>query len=209
MKPNRGQQGLEPEGSPILVPPDPTESVVHRKAQAPDSAPAEGGLSAKRVNPGEIALGLGLGLLVMAAGLFPSVMIWMLGLYYVAPVAAALLALGILRARGPGGSWARRGAGLLLLTLGLVALAGAALAGSQVSFLMSIPSHHAPPSWNLPWLAVRWILPWPFLAFGLSRWTDWPTARRRGWNVTFLLVPAATLVVHRSLVIAGILPLSA
>lgn len=209
MKPDLGQQVGEWAGGPVLDRPIPTEVIGAAETRAPNSAAADGGRSAKRVNPGEIPLGLGLGLLVLAAGLFPSVMVWMLGLYYVAPVAAAMLALGILRARGSGGNGARRGAGLLWLAIGLVTLGGSALAGSQLSFLMSVPTQPAPPSWNLPWLAVRWILPVPLLAHGLSRWTDWSTARRRGWIVTFLLVPVATLVVHRSLVITGMLPLSA
>lgn len=159
--------------------------------------------------PGECLLASGMVFLVLATGVFPSVMIWMLGLFYIGPVALLLCILGILRARGRQGSGLHRGTGLLLLALGMAALASAALAGSTLSFLMIAPAQYAPAQWNLPSLLFRWILPLPILWIGLRFWTDWPTSRRRAWGGVFFLVPLAALLVHRTLVAVGFLPLSA
>jgi hypothetical protein len=158
---------------------------------------------------GEGLLASGVVFLVLAAGVFPSVMIWMLGLFYIAPVALLLCILGILRARGRQGTGLRRGAGLLLLALGLAALAWAALAGSTLSYLMVVPAQYAPAPWNLPSLLSRWILPLPILWVGLRFWTDWSISRLRAWGTVFFLVPLAALLVHRTLVTLGFLPLSA
>jgi hypothetical protein len=162
-----------------------------------------------RVQPGEVLLGFGLVFLVLATGVFPSVMVWMLGLVYLAPVALMCLVLALVRTRGRHGSAPRRGLGLLLMALGLTTLASAALAGSTLSYLMVAPAAYVPAQWGLPGLIMRWILPLPFLVAGLRYWTDWSSTRRRAWGAVFFLVPLATLLVHRTLVLVGFLPLSA
>ena len=161
------------------------------------------------MKPGEISFVLGLFLLVWAAGLFPSVMVWMLGAVFIAPPAALLLISGVFRSRGRGGQGSRRALGLLLLCCGLMALAYAALAGSALAYRIAQPQAGIPPSWTTPWLVVRWVLPTPFLWFGLHFWTDWPEPRRRGWTLAFLAVPLATGAVHRTLTMLQMLPLSA
>jgi hypothetical protein len=158
---------------------------------------------------GEIPLALGLVLLALAAGLFPSVMVWMLGAMFVAPVAGLLLLLGVFRSRGPGGQGSRRGMGLLLVSCGWIALVYAALAGSALAYRIAEPQARIPTSWATPWIALRWLLPIPFLWFGFSYWTDWSVSRRRGWALAFLVVPLAAGIVHRTLVILELLPLSA
>lgn len=165
--------------------------------------------SPRRGQPGTVLLTFGLVFLVLTAGVFPSVMVWMLGLFYLAPVAVLLLILGIARARGRDGSAARRGTGLLFMALGCTALASAALAGSTLSYLMVAPAQYTSTNGNLPGLIIRWILPPPLLMVGLRCWTDWSASRRRAWGAVFFLVPLATLLVHRTLVTVGFLPLSA
>jgi hypothetical protein len=161
------------------------------------------------MKPGEISFALGLILLVGAAGLFPSVMIWMLGAVFIGPAAALVLIVGIFQSRNSGGQRSHRAVGLLLLACGLMALAFAALAGSAIAYRIAQPQAGIPPSWTTPWLLVRWVLPTPFLWFGLRLWTDWSAGRRRGWMVWFLAVPLATGVVHRTLTILQLLPLGA
>jgi len=161
------------------------------------------------MKPGETSFALGLLLLVWAAGLFPSVMVWMLGAVFIAPPAVLLLIAGVSQSRGPGGQGSRRALGLLLLSCGLMALAYSALAGSALAYRIAQPQAGIPPSWTTPWLVVRWVLPIPFLWFGLQFWTDWSAPRRRGWMITLLAVPLATGVVHRTLAVLQLLPLSA
>ncbi len=84
-----------------------------------------------------------------------------------------------------------------------------ALAGSALAYRIAQPQAGIPPSWTTPWLVARWILPIPFLWFGLQFWTDWSAPRRRAWMISLLAVPLATGVVHRTLAILQMLPLSA
>lgn len=161
------------------------------------------------MKPGEINLALGIGAMILATGLFPSVMIWMLAVFLVAPVALVLMANGVIRSRGSEGKGWRPVLGLFLFVVGLIGLVDAALAGSSMSFRISRPQDVVPPSWSTPWILIRWILPLPFLWVGMKNWTNWSERRRWVWEVIFLMVPVISGGLHRSLVVAGLLPLSA
>lgn len=161
------------------------------------------------MNRGEPPLLFGLVLLVIAAGLFPSAILGLLGIVYVAPVAFLLLAIGVVRSRGAGGLRTRRIPGMLLFGGGLIALAYASPAGSAFAYRMAVPEAPIPLTWTTPWILFRWLLPLPFLWFGLRLWTDWSYARRRCWLVVFSAAPLAAGILHRTLVHLGVLALSA
>lgn len=158
-------------------------------------------------------------LLLVSFGLFPSVMLWMLALWTLPP-AVVLLMIGAMRIRDAAASWPRLLGGLTLLLAGMMALGSAALIGTYISYRLSLPAYfqshliQRPPE-PFP-AAADWVrfaggsLVAALLAgAGLRLWTDWPASRRILGCAVLLLFPLAALLPHRTLVAAGILPLSA
>lgn len=182
-------------------------------AEPPRRVPAGG----RRDGP--VLLAWGLALLLASFGVFPSVMLWMLALWTLPP-AVLLLVIGAIRIRDSSTAWPRKLAGLALLLAGMAALGAAALIGTYISYRLSLPAYHLshqiqrPPE-PLPDAAdwVRFIggslFAALFTSVGLRLWTDWPASRRIRWCAIILLFPLAALLLHRVLVAAGILQLSA
>ncbi|MFN0068068.1 MAG: hypothetical protein ACKVYV_10575 [Limisphaerales bacterium] len=169
--------------------------------------------------PGEPMLALGLLLLLLSLSLYPSVMVWLLGLSALGP-ALVLLALGAWAARSTGAGAGQLLGGFVLLVHGLAALGFAAFRGTHLSYRNWEAVHAAGrriPAPTSPGLAAGDVagfvalcgIPMASVAAGLWLWTDWPLRRRLGWGFVVLLFPIFALLLHRTLAGLGILPMSA
>ncbi|HMO65802.1 MAG TPA: hypothetical protein PKE47_11390, partial [Verrucomicrobiota bacterium] len=188
-----------------------------RRLDQPPELEEESDGSPSRFAPGETQIAFGLVLLLLALSLYPSVMVWMLGLSALAP-ALVLLALGTWSARSPWAGTGRLLGGFLLLLHGLAALVFAAFKGTFLSCRMweaayaagrGMPGSTAPGGGELAGFLVLCVMPMALVAAGLWLWTDWPPRRRLGWAFVAFLFPIAALLLHRTMAGLGILPMTA
>ena len=170
------------------------------------------------LRPGEALVAWGLVLLAITVALVFGVMLWVFALMTL-PLAAVLLAVGAVLARNSSASGLRQWSGFGLLSLGLVALAVAAVLAASLSCRLAIP---VPPpalaarSYAMAREAWEWarfvgscLLPVLLVGPGLGLWTDWSRRRRIAWCAVILSFPVATLLLHQTLVGIGLLALSA
>jgi len=198
--------------------PAPEARVDNRAAVNPESA-GIGSKSWRIFHPGEAMLAWGLVFLVTSFGVFPSVMTYFLALWTLPP-ASLLLVVGVVRARNNSASGIRQFAGFGLLLLGLVALSAAALVGTYLSYQLALPSYNlahqiqrpgepVPGVWDWARFVGTCLIPVVLIGPGLRLWTDWARSRRVGWCAVILLFPLTALLLHRTFVAIGFLPLSA
>jgi hypothetical protein len=191
---------------------------VRLRGSPPVLAAADAGqsMTAEAESPilrrGEGPLACGLGLLVPTAYLLPQVMLGLLALL-VAPVAVALVLIGVLRARNRNLNGWRQAVGLLLLLLavgGLLLATTVAMATSvrqadlaqrrqsmhgqwpaeqieaEMQSLARHPAHAPPPRGGIKGAAF-WLAPL-CLWLGLACWTGWTQWRCLFWaGVVFAL----------------------
>ena len=159
---------------------------------------------------GELALALGIALLVTAAALSQFVMIGLLS-FITTPLALIVWLTGTIGARNTAASAGRQAAGMILLlaaglALGAAAFVSVAAAGAAALHAQS-PGAPA-PSLRIWTLTVgSWVIPLLLMELGLRLGTDWSARRRWTWGGIILIVPAAAMALFWLL--AGTLPITA
>ncbi len=162
--------------------------------------------------PGELPLTLSMAALMGTVVFTHFVMGWILALL-TAPLALALLLLGIIRARDSSAPAGRQWAGIGLLLLGAVALFVVAYMAASLSGKLAL--HAQRPEFAAryfgPVPGVRewtlnmgsWLIPVLLIGPGLTLWTNWSPVRRLVWCVVILAIPPAVLWVHQNLAALG------
>jgi hypothetical protein len=171
----------------------------------------------RKLNAGEGMLAWGFVFLLVSFVVFPSVMVWMLAVD--APAGRRVIGnrsrplqehlsvpLGSLPAPA--------------LRLGLAVLGVAALFGTGLSYKLSINAYNLAHQSQRPLVPTPELWEWArflgsclisvlLIGPGMRFWTNWSPRRRLVWCVIILLFPIAALIMHRTLVAIGFLPLSA
>ncbi|MFN0068073.1 MAG: hypothetical protein ACKVYV_10600 [Limisphaerales bacterium] len=136
------------------------------------------------------------------------------------PTAGVFLMIGMIRARDTSAPFLRKFAGSALLLSGRVALGAGALVGTDISYWYSLPANHLshqiqrphePPPGAAEWMRLIGCSLFAALltGAGLGFWSGWPASRRLRCCAVILLFPLAARLLHRTLVAAGLLQLSA